>query len=342
VLPTVGDGRQITVSARIVAGIVAAAEAVGVEVAPVLRALEIDAAVLRDPDARIPIATEEALWDEMARRSGDPCFGLHAQGHIPPGTLDVLDYAVRSSANLRQAYENLVRYNRLVHDIAEFTLSVADGVARLTQHFRGDPRGASWQVTDYSLGGLVLVTRQLIGDDWNPIEVRMTHPAPGDPGPYRELFRVTPRFNCDANELAIDATLLERPVASADPLLHRVLRRHADALLEKLPRSEGIVEQVREILARSLCGGDPGIDAVARRLHMSPRTLQRRLAGADTSHQELLEAMRREMALRLLDEGGVAISEVAFLLGYSQPSAFHRAFRRWTGSTPAEFRSRNR
>jgi AraC-like DNA-binding protein len=333
---------HITVSARLVAGIVAAGRARGLEVEALLAAVGIDPACLGDPDARLPIEKEEALWTEMARLADDPFFGLHAQRSIPPGTIDVLDYAVRSSPTLRDAFKSLVRYNRLVHDAAEFELAESGAEARLTQRFRGDPRGASWQVADYSLGGLLTVCRELVGDDWAPLAVTLSHAAPPDPTPYREFFGVMPRFDGDVNELVVPRTLLDRPIAGADPLLHDVLRRHADALLARLPRSEDLVGEVRNLLARDLARGEPRIEAIARKLGVNVRTLQRRLAENGSSFQDVLDELRHDLALRLLDERRVAVAEVAYLLGYSEPSAFHRAFKRWTGTTPDRHRQDRR
>lgn len=329
---------HITVSARLVVGIAAAGRARGLDVESLLATVGIDPACLDDPDARIPIEQEEALWTEMACVADDPFFGLHAQRSIPPGTIDVLDYAVRSSPTLRDAFRSLVRYNRLVHDVAEFELVESGDEARLTQRFRGDPRGASWQVADYSLGGLLTVCRELVGDDWTPLSVTISHASPPDPAPYRALFGISPRFDGDVNELVVPRDLLDRRIAGADPLLHDVLRRHADALLARLPRTEDLAGQVRDLLARDLAQGEPRIESVAKRLGVNVRTLQRRLADGGSSFQDVLDEVRHDLALRLLDERRVAVAEVGYLLGYSEPSAFHRAFKRWTGTTPDRWR----
>jgi AraC-like DNA-binding protein len=231
-----------------------------------------------------------------------------------------------------------VRYNRLVHDAAEFELVESGGEARLTQRFRGDPRGASWQVSDYSLGGLMTVCRELVGDDWTPLAVALSHPSPPDPTPYRDFFGVLPTFGGEVNELVLPRVLLDRPIASADPLLHDVLRRHAEALLARRPRAGDLLAQVREVLAREVSRGEPRIEELAGWLGQGVRTLQRRLAEVGTTYQDVLDDVRRDLALRLLDERRVAVAEIAYLLGYSEPSAFHRAFKRWTGTTPDRHR----
>jgi AraC-like DNA-binding protein len=118
-----------------------------------------------------------------------------------------------------------------------------------------------------------------------------------------------------------------------------VLARRAEELLESLPHLDDAAARVRVCIAESLCGGDPSIEMIAARLGMGARTLQRRLADTGTTHQELLDQMRREMSRDLLRDDSIAIGEIAYLLGYSERSAFHRAFKRWYGVAPAAFRS---
>jgi AraC-like DNA-binding protein len=335
-----GGASRGRVSARLVAGVLGAAESLGVDGGAALAAVGIDPDVLGDPEARIPIEQEEALWGELACRSGDPCFGLHAQLRMPAGAVDVLDFAVRSSATLGDALRNLVRFNRLAHDLAEFELRREGDAARLVQRFRGADARVGWQVADYSVGGLVVVMRQLVGDDWTPREVRIAHEAPQDPAPYVALLGVLPRFGGATNEVLFDAALLARPVRGSDPRLNDILTRHAEALVARLPRADDWLGRVRALVAERLDEGDPSIESVATPLGVGPRTLQRRLQEAGTTLRELVASLRAEMALELLGREAFGVAEVAYLLGYSEPSAFHRAFKRWHGITPAEYRRR--
>ncbi|MBM4243370.1 MAG: AraC family transcriptional regulator [Deltaproteobacteria bacterium] len=340
--PSVSRQRNVGVSARVVGGVVAAARAVGIDPSLTLRRLGIDSDRLDDLETRIPVETEEALWDEMARLSGDPFFGLHAQQHLPAGHGDVLDYAVRSSPTLADAFDVLVRYNRLLHDAAEFELHMGTERTRLVQRFRGDPVGTTRQVADYSLGALVTVCRQLVGDDWRPLEIRFRHARPAGAEEYRRFFGRMPEFDCDANEIVLSRALLRRPLTTADPHLHRVMRRHAAALLAERPRPDGIVDEVRAALAPQLQGGAPSVTSIAAAVGINVRTLQRRLRQEGTSYQDLVEEMRRALALRMLDERRLPVAQIASDVGFSEPSAFHRAFKRWTGLSPDVWRARRR
>jgi AraC-like DNA-binding protein len=139
------------------------------------------------------------------------------------------------------------------------------------------------------------------------------------------------------DELVIDRSMLELPIPTHDPILYDILLSHARTVLGEGPRSDGVVMRLRRAVEEGLRTREVDLHTLARKLHLSPRTLQRRLAEEGTSHQSLIDSVRREMALRLL-ESDVPIAEAAYLLGFSEASAFHRAFKRWTGQTPAEFR----
>jgi AraC-like DNA-binding protein len=315
-----------------------AGTACGVDVQAALLAVGIEPACLDDADARIPVQREQALWEELARCANDPCFGLQAQTHIEPGAIDVFDYAVRSSPDIRHAIQNMVRYTRLAHDLVDIELRVEGDEARIVHRHRLHPVDLSAQATDYSVGGIVIVMRELCGSDFTPVEIRIARERPQDVGPYESLLGTTPQFGGLTNEIAFTADILERPVSTADAGLHHLLARRAEELLASLPRMDDVATRVRVCIAESLCGGDPSIEMIAERLGMGARTLQRRLAEAGTTHQELLNLMRREMARDLLRDDNIGINEIAYLLGYSERSAFHRAFKRWYGVAPAAFR----
>jgi AraC-like DNA-binding protein len=146
------------------------------------------------------------------------------------------------------------------------------------------------------------------------------------------------RFSAPSNRFTFASDLLTLPIAKADATLCAVLDRHAEELLAKYPPRDSLVEKVQSIIANEFRGGDPSLERVADQLGLTPRTLQRKLHELGTSHNELLDQMRRQLAMRYLREPEMAICEVAYLLGFSESSSFHRAFKRWTGVTPREFR----
>jgi AraC-like DNA-binding protein len=328
----------ITVSVRSLLPVLGRLRGLGIDVDAVLDSAGTDAAALNVADARIPHELALAVWREAVRRSGDEDFGIHAAEQIRPGAFDVLDYAIRSSATMREGLERLVRYHRILHDAAAVRLRVTGDRAELTHTLPGDPAALPRHVSEFIAAAWLVVARQATGVDIAPIEVRFRHPPPANLEAHRRLFRAPIRFNQAVNGLVLRRELLDTPLLKSDPGLCAVLDRHARELLERVPRATALRDRVRQLAAPTLSTGAPRTATIARTLHMSRRTLQRQLRNDGTSHRELVDTLRRDLALRYLAERQIAIAEVAFLLGFSEASAFHRAFKRWSGTTPATYR----
>jgi len=320
-----------------------------VDPTPVLAELDLEELTASDADARIPLRQENALWEAMARAAEDPLFGLHAATrHHAQQQQDVLEYTIRTSPTVRHAMHCAIRYNRLFHDVARFRLeepTSSRGRARFHHYFEGRPRGASLHAADFTVASVVGLVQDLADGTFAVAEIGFQHGAPTDgtsPNAYSDHFGCPITYGNDTNFFGFDAALLDLPLKTADVGMNVVLRRHADDTLEKLPKLDGFAERVRHVVADALAGGDPGIDAVADTLRVSRRTLQRRLDDVGLKFSAVVETLRREMATRYLTDDAIAIAEVAYLLGYSEPSAFHRAFRRWHGVSPAAWRKQRR
>lgn len=333
----------IEVSAAIAELILRAAAERGVDIPALCSACSHDPAVSRAPDARITLATEVALWNEAARQAGDDAFGLHAAELVSLGAFDVIGYAVRTAPTLRAALERMARYNRLVHDVAEISLADDGDATRLEHAFRAGNDGPCRHAAEFTLAVIVVMSAQIVGAPVRPRAVEFHHGAPARDAvalaEHTRLFGVEPRFAQRANALVFDRATLARPVLAADPNLARIIERHAEALLAARPGpAQSTAERVRRVLAGALGEGDASLRAVAARLRMSERSLQRKLAHESVTYDTLVDAMRRDLALQYLADPKIAVAEVAYLLGYSEPSPFHRAFKRWTGLTPTEAR----
>jgi len=167
--------------------------------------------------------------------------------------------------------------------------------------------------------------------------VRLSSPAPPDPSEYQRLFQAPIRFNQTVSGLVLERSTLDLVHPQADPALSEVLDDHAQQMLIGPGREAPFISEVRRILKESLYRGDLDLDSVARKLALSRRGLQRMLIGYGTSYRELIDDVRRESTIRLLEDSRPDIAEIAFLMRFSEPSAFHRAFKRWTGKTPREY-----
>lgn len=321
--------------------VVHAAAARGVEPDLLRKLTGFDAALTKDPDERIPLAVETQLWDEAARLAGDDAFGLHVAAGLRPGVFDVLDYACRTAPTLRVSFERLIRYNRLEHDIAVFSYVERGSVARLEHRFRILGLEPSRHAAEFTMASIIVIGGQILGEPLRPRAVEFRHAAPRETVEHVRLFGVEPRFGSEANVVELEREVLGRPVPNADPALSNIIVRQAEAMLAARPEVvETTADRVRRLLVASLGEGDVTLAGMADKLKMSERTLQRRLAEEGLTFDELVEQQRKQLALEYLSNVKLAVSEVAYLLGYSEPSAFHRAFKRWTGMTPKEMRAR--
>ncbi len=302
-----------------------------------LREHGIDPLIFDDPDARLPHATAGRLWPAAARLTNDPDLGLHVAEGIRPGGFGVLGYAVQTSENVAAAFQCLSRYHRCLHDVAEVKLAIGRDHATLS-HRLPVPGGPPRAVAEYIVAGWLVTSRQATGVNWTPSRVRFAHPAPDDTAEHQRVFGCTVQFGQDCSELVFSREVLDLPLLKADPALQAILEAQVARALQKLPKGEAATDALRRHLAGELCKGQPILEQIAPRLHMSPRTLHRRLEEEQTSFRDILTEVRRELAARHLAERQLAIGEIAFMLGFSEPSAFHRAFKRWTGQAPLKYR----
>jgi len=326
------------VSTRVVRPIVAGLLLHGQDVEAALTGVGLDPATIADHDARVPHRAAAELWALATEQTGVPTFGLRVVEAMDLGTFDVQIYAFISSPTLGEGLERLQRFHRLNHDAALLSIRRTSTEAICRHRLPGGhvlPPAAA----QFVLGTMVRAAREATDGRVEIREIRFEHSQPDDVSDYDRVLAAPIRFGCDANEVVLPLHALDLPLLKADPGLVAVLDRHGQALLDALPRVDSLADRVRTLLMKELQGGNPAAETIAEHLHMSVRTLARRLAEEDTSHKALLDELRSDLARRYLSDAGLAISEVAFLLGFSEPSAFHRAFKRWTGQTPRQFRS---
>ena len=331
---------EATASIRVIRPIVAALGVAGVPAGPILEELGSSPNVMDDPDARVPHELAVRFCLAALQATGDASFGLHAAETLRPGAFDVADYAARASRNLREGLQCLIRFLKLNHDVACFTVEDEGDRASITHSLPGG-RVLPRPPAEYLMGSVVVLGRQMTGVAWNPLEVHFGHAQPEDMSEYRRLFGdAALKFDAVRLGIVVPIQTWELPLVEANPGLCAVLIRHAEGLLAKQPLvADTLSDQVRALLLKELQGGNPGVEPLSDTLlGMSVSTLHRRLKEEGTSHRQLLDTLRAELAERYLGEKGVSVTEVAFLLGFSEASAFHRAFKRWKGLTPAAFR----
>ena len=294
------------------------------------------------PDPQGLGGVDSELWARMLERAeahlADPHLCLHLGQTISLRHLGIVGHVVAAAETLAAALQKLERYQRLIFDVTHMSQRAGPGWVELV-----------WTSPDYHPGRLVnesgfavlmQVCRSLVRGPAHFLAVEFAHAiGPGaDLSAYENYYGCPVRFGRPDPLIRVSLDLLAAPLKSPDAGLIAVLEQHADRLLAQLPQQEEIVERVRKAIAHALREGEPDIERISTQLHCSSRTLQRRLLQAGTSFRAELNLVRHELAASYLRDPRLQIVDVALLLGYSEHSAFTRAFREWTGRTPQEIR----
>lgn len=313
------------------------AEKRGARRAELLARAGLSEAALSDPDGRIPLA---AMYDgiEAAREAtGDACLGLHFATSMELEDLDALGFLMITSPTFGSALERIFRYQRMWAEGERYEMFVEGERVRVTYEQYGPPRPAHVQMAQMAFSDFVINgSRHIPGLEFEC--VRFRHERPPEAAEYERMFGVPVEFGAACDEVRFPTRLLDLPLPDANAALCAFFDRYTRDKLDQLPGGESIVSRVRSLLRKQLPEGKVKLEHLAEWLHMSPRTLQRRLGEEGTSLHAELDEVRRQQALYFL-EAGVAIAELSWLLGYSEPSAFHRAFKRWTDTSPEVWRS---
>ncbi len=279
------------------------------------------------------------LMDAAAKLVGDELFGLHLAAAMPRGAYGLLEFALRSAPDARTALEQLVRYGALINPAVRFWLEPGDDELAIHHRLPEDPQGIGRHGNLFTVARLFAIGREMVGPAFVPTRVWLAHKERLAP-PELARFFGTDRieFGRTSNGLSFNLATLQTPLPAADPALNAVLREHANRLLGEVD-PEGIHERTRRAILARLPQGEVSLAAVAKTLHLTERTLQRRLTEDGVPFASMVTELRGELARRYLLEEGLPVTEVAERLGYRDAPAFVRAFKRWTGQTPAAWRA---
>jgi AraC-like DNA-binding protein len=332
----VGD-TVLSVSSR---ALLDACARLGLDTKEILHVARLDAATLQDPDSRIPIEQVHALWNKAYELSKDPNLALHAIEVLQFGSYPVLDFLASSAPTIGAALAKVADYFPIINSVVRLPYEV--GEHRVTYGVEAPSRPAviTRPYAEYTLAAVFLRTRGATNQRYPLMHVEFSHPRPPDISEHERIFECPVTFGADACRLVIARDVWDTPRTGGDSVLFSVLDTHARMLLEQLPTPADIVGRVRKAIESQLRGGDPSLESIARQLAMSPRTLQRRLRDHGVVFNDLLDAMRFRAAKAYLAQGDIAGTEVAYLLGFSEQSSLNRAFKRWSGQTPTEYRRR--
>jgi AraC-like DNA-binding protein len=303
------------------------------------RSAGLQLAVLRQPDTRVPYALAERLGERAVELTRDPNLGLRlAQDVKDSQHYDAGLLLLMACPNVGAALEHMVRYQRYWGDGERSTLVQSPGETAVRYLLPG-PTGITQRHNDEcAMAEIAIGVNAIAARPAVPRLVRFRHPAPRDQSEHAVVFGCPLRFSAPHTEIVFDEATLETPLRHAHAFYAEVFRQQVERAIAGMPKGQQPVDEVRAIVRASLAGGSCTLASTARALGLTTRTLQRRLESDASSFDGLVDGVRHELALRYLDQQ-LSVREIASLLGYRDAGAFHRAFKRWTGTTPERARS---
>jgi AraC-like DNA-binding protein len=289
--------------------------------------------------ARYRLEKIAVLWEEIDRVVPDPCFGLAAASNLHPSNFGTLGYAMLTSSTLRDTLQRLIRFHRVISDahFAELTENTDQGTLEFSLVYEDEkpyPRARE----DTAIALIMSVLRMNYVKDLTPVSVRFTHEKPDCAARYYEFFHAPVTFNAPTCGLSLPLEVVDRKLPSAHDELAAFNDEIMTQYLNTLEDTE-LTSSVQRFIVQHLPSGTATVDRAANKLFLSVRKLQRLLQLEGTSFIALLNKTRKEIAKQYVLDKKLDLTEVAFLLGFSELSSFSRSFKRWTGKSPVQFRS---
>lgn len=331
---------QLEVSVGLTRAILDALRTVNVD-APetLLQATGIDPDQLDKPENRIPLKQQQALWQLAVECSQTGDFGLHFARCIQPTSFGLLGYMAMNCRTIDESLEAVVKYQFLAGQGGEFTLEREGKQVKLCYTPVNPGHPATAQRVLAMLASSVSFGRWLVGEAFRPRRVELCQEVAENPLAYEEFFNCPVSFGAPRNLLTYDSSVTQLAVPNASEDLLQLLSERANRLLDSVSCRSGIAARIASLLATQLTNTVPDKTVIAAQLGMSERTLQRRLQEEGTSFQEILDDTRHYLARELLRNTALALGDVASQLGFAEPSAFFRAFKKWEGCTPGQYRA---
>ncbi|MBF0280922.1 MAG: AraC family transcriptional regulator ligand-binding domain-containing protein [SAR324 cluster bacterium] len=298
-------------------------------------------ALFTEPDHKIPIKYELALWDYAAQKTGDAHVGISMAHLVDLKSFGVIGYLSLQQATLFKMLESYCHYHRLVHEEAILKPVCGDEDDRIEHHFSIPGEGPGQAANEFTMASIWLTLKNSAIRPITLKAVAFQHSKPDSIERYQEIFGRIEKFEFSqpSNLLVFPAQTLETPTRQSDSQLGNLLKTYADQALASLPDSNELESSLYRVISELMPESNLNIDAAAGRMGMSRRTLQRRLSEKKLTFSSLVEEVQKRYSLRYLEDPSMNITEVAYLCGFSELSPFSRAFKRWTGMSPKEFRS---
>lgn len=303
----------------------------------ILAAAGIDDDRLGRPEQLLPLVDVLRLFLVIMQASGDPGLGFEIGRRVRPRSYQVLGYVILASTDLGEAIDRLIRFESLSGKLGQTRLEHHDDGIRLQWlcPLSGEP---ARYLVEAAVTGWVAFIRPLLAHTLAPSAVCFRHAPPAEVARYEDYFQAPVYFNADFDGVMLEPALLSAPLNTADPGLAGMMEKQASELLAGFDVNTNLVSAVRAAAYRQLAGGEPSLESVAQALGLSGRALSKRLMAQSLRFPEMLDSLRQTLAELYLQDASLSLTEIALLLGFAESSSFSRAFRRWRGMSPNQFR----
>jgi AraC-like DNA-binding protein len=331
---------SITVSATLLSQIFIYLYSLKFDTDAFLYSLGINPSQVRSPDTRIPIATYLQIQDEAAVFLKDPYFGLHVGEFAEAGSWSILGYMMMNCKNVGEAFEKSLRYTRIIGNLIEVKMERQPGKSKLIFFTAPYAPEMSRHCFDTSFSTTICMMRNFTGMDVRPLDVSFIYAEPDSRVEYDRIFQCPIRFSQKENSFTVDASIFDTPILMANPRLLEHFEKYAQDFLSGIERRNEYTRAVTRIIIAQLDDEVLSIEKVAREMSIGVRTLQKRLEEEGVVFSDLLREIRYSLAKKYLREN-YSVEQITYLLGFSEPSAFRRAFKKWSGVTPREYREQS-
>jgi AraC-like DNA-binding protein len=330
-IPMAGGGLSRLAVARL--------ESAGVPVAPILRRAGLTPELVAEPEERLSVRSQIRLLDEAAIALKDDCLGFTLARDFDPREIGLLYYVMASSQTLGEALKRLARYSKVTNEALVFGYREGNRLI-INLSYSGVPRHSDRHQIEFCMFAVLRICRMLTGQKLVPQHFSIAHHRSGNTVEMSRFIGTKVEFGADRDEFALNIETRALPIIHADNHLNEVLLKYCKAALAN---KRGDVSQLRTKVENAISSllphGRVVVGEVARTLGMSERTLGRKLADEGLSFTDILQQLRRDLAVRYLDDRKLRVSKIAWLLGFKEVSAFTHAYKRWTGKTPRQMRA---
>lgn len=312
-------------------------KSLGVDIDEFLCTLDVDPQAAQSPDGYIPIETYLLIQDGAAEYIEDPYLGLHMGEFAEAGSYSILGYLMMNCETLGQAMEKSGRYSRIIGNLIEAKAKLGFNKVKVIFDTPPYAPNMSRHCFESTFSSTMRLMRTLTGKDLKPIQVSFIYPTPESTTEYERIFQCPVLFEQKTNSVTIDPRIANIPIQYANPELREYFENYAKEFIAEMDMRESYTNEVTKIILARLDDESLSINKVAKELAVSVRTLQNRLKDEGVVFSDLVQDIREKLAKKYLKQN-YSVEEITYMLGYSEPSSFRKAFKKWSGTTPRQFR----